>query len=105
MGLSKERLKQIIDYIKSNTGNALVIEHKHHPLAFFPTETVSVNDMFEILHAMKDSTSITYVDIPPTPCSCLGEPAEKLIVPALINAIKAKAETNKLMMKRLQAKL
>lgn len=105
MGLSKERLKKIIDYIKSNTGNALVIEHKHHPLAFFPTETVSINDLFEIIYAMKDNTSITYIDLPPTPCSVFGELDEKIIVPALISAIKAKADTNKLLIKRLACRL
>jgi len=95
MALSKERLKKIIDYIKSNTGNVLVIKQEHQKDAFFPCETVCVNDFYEILYAMKDNTTITFVELPKTPCSIFGREEERLVVPALINAIKAKAETNK----------
>lgn len=105
MGLSKERLKKIIEYIKSNTGNVLVIKQEHSTQAYWPCETVGVSDLFEILYAMKDNKTITYIELPPTPCSVFGESREKLIVPALIDAIKACAETNKNLIARAISKL
>jgi hypothetical protein len=51
---------------------------------------------------MKDNTSIVHIEIPPTPCSQLGEPAEIQMVPKLIAAIQEKAAINRLM-QRYQA--